>query len=134
MRPFQSSRARPFSVALRTSVAPARRQIVAISAPVLAHVVGQAVDLDQQHRAGVHRVAGVVGRLDRLDGQVVHHLQRRGHDAGGDDRETACEADSISAKAASRTSVASGVGVRRTSALVTIPSMPSEPTRAPVRS
>ena len=27
----------------------------------------------------------MVGRLDRLDREVVHHLQRGGHDAGGDD-------------------------------------------------
>ena len=44
------------------------------------------VELDQQHRAGVGRQADVEGRLDRAEDQAVHHLERRGHDAGGDDR------------------------------------------------
>ena len=35
--------------------------------------------------ADVHRQAGVDVRLDRLQAKLVHHLQRRRHDAGGDD-------------------------------------------------
>ena len=45
----------------------------------------QAVDLDDQHRAGVEREAEVERRLDRLEDQLVHHLQRRRDDAGADD-------------------------------------------------
>ena len=45
----------------------------------------EAVDLDDQDGAGVGREAEVEGLLDRLDHQVVEHLERRGHDPGGDD-------------------------------------------------
>ena len=48
--------------------------------------LGDAVDLDQQDGAGVGRVAGVVVRLDRADGDAVHHLQGRGYDAVTDHR------------------------------------------------
>ena len=47
--------------------------------------LGEAVHLDQQHRARVGRVAGVVVGLDRADGRLVHHLERRRHDAVADD-------------------------------------------------
>ncbi len=40
------------------------------------------VELDEQHRAGVGREAEVVRRLDGLDDEPVHHLERGRHDAG----------------------------------------------------
>ena len=50
----------------------------------LAGTLGQAVDLDQQHRPGARRIAGLVVRLDRADGDLVHHLQRGRDDAVAD--------------------------------------------------
>src|SRR5262249_26188216 len=44
-----------------------------------------AVELDDQHGAGVERKPEAVGRLDRLDDQTIHHLERGRYDAGGDD-------------------------------------------------
>ena len=48
--------------------------------------------------------------------------------------ETASDADSTSANAATHTRTASGSFIRRTSTSVTIPSVPSDPTSTPVRS
>ena len=45
----------------------------------------QAVDFDQQHRLGVERKAEVKGRLDGRQDALVHHFQRGGNDARGDD-------------------------------------------------
>ena len=47
--------------------------------------VGEAVDLDEQHRGGVARVARADVVLDRAGDLGVHHLERGGHDAGRDD-------------------------------------------------
>jgi len=44
-----------------------------------------AVDLDQEHRPRVDRVAGPVVGLDGADGDPVHHLQGGRHDAVADD-------------------------------------------------
>ena len=46
---------------------------------------GRAVQFHQQYRTRSGRVVAVHGLLRGLDGQRVHHLDRRGHDAGGDD-------------------------------------------------
>ena len=49
--------------------------------------LGLAVELHQQDRGRVGRVSGGVDRgLHRRDAGLVHHLERGGHDAGGDDR------------------------------------------------
>ena len=130
LRPFQRRSRSARSVAERTSVAPDSGQIGHDLFAGATDVVGKAIDLDQEHRAGVHRVAGVIGRLDGLDGEVVHHLQRGRHDAGGDDARRGVGRRLDVGKWRSRTSVASGVGVSRTIALVTMPSVPSEPTTA----
>ena len=47
---------------------------------------GEAVDLDHQHRRGVEREARVHERLDGRGDAGVHHLDRGGHEASGDDR------------------------------------------------
>ena len=52
---------------------------------VFLHLRGDTVELDDQDRAGVRRVAGVDSRLGRLDRQPVHHLDRRRQDARGND-------------------------------------------------
>ena len=43
------------------------------------------VELDEQHRGGVARVAGADEVLDGAGDLGVHHLERRGHDPGRDD-------------------------------------------------
>ena len=48
--------------------------------------VRQPDDLDEQRGGGVDGQPGVDVRLDGLQAQLVHHLHRRRHDAGGDDR------------------------------------------------
>ena len=53
---------------------------------VLLDLHGDAVELDEQERLGVLRVAGVVGLLGRDDRERVHHLDRGGQDPGRDDR------------------------------------------------
>jgi hypothetical protein len=45
----------------------------------------EAIKLDDEHGLGIERVARVNGFLDRPDDRAVHHLQRRGDHAGGDD-------------------------------------------------
>ena len=50
------------------------------------HPDGEPVQLDEQRRVGVARVAAVEGVLDRLDRQVVDHLHRRRHQPARDDR------------------------------------------------
>jgi hypothetical protein len=47
--------------------------------------VREADDLDQQRGRGVDRQPGVDVRLDRLQAELVHHLDRGRHHAGGDD-------------------------------------------------
>ena len=44
-----------------------------------------AVALAQQDRRGLQRIAGVDELLDRLGGELVHHLEAGGDDARGDD-------------------------------------------------
>ena len=48
-------------------------------------VGGLAFELDEQHRRGVERIAGVDRGLGRLDRQVVHDLHRAGQQPGADD-------------------------------------------------
>ncbi len=47
---------------------------------------GRAIQLADQQRLGVARVAGAAEILGRVDGRVVHHLEPARDDAGGDDR------------------------------------------------
>ena len=75
-----------------------------------------AVEFDEQHRGGVHRIAGRVDRrLHDADGRCVEHLQCRGEDPAGDDgrhRRGPPRRDVV--KSASSVRTASGSGVSRT--------------------
>ncbi len=89
---------------------------------------GGAVDLDDQDGAGVGREAEVERGLDGGDDRAVHHLERRRHDAGGDDRRR----PSPSPRRRSRRRracvvTASGSGTSRSVAAVTMPIVPSAP-------
>ena len=94
-----------------------------------------AVELDDQQRRRVERIAGVDEGLGGLDGWPVHDLHAAGNDARADDAGDAVagaldrgEADEQRARAVG------GFGRMRTVTSVTTPSMPSEPTVTPSRS
>ena len=55
------------------------------SGGLLGHRLAQAVHLDEQDGARVHRIAHVQRRLYGADDLPIHHLQRGGDDAAGDD-------------------------------------------------
>ncbi len=61
------------------------RQQAADALDVGGHVGLHPVQLAEQDGGGIHRVAGVDEVLGGSQGQVVHHLQPTGDDAGGDD-------------------------------------------------
>ena len=48
-------------------------------------LLAAAVELDDQQRLAVERIAGMDERLGGLDRRSVHHLHAAGNDAGGDD-------------------------------------------------
>ena len=85
LRPFQSSGSLGF-----VGGHPHRPRAVFAADPIhrvdlVGDAVGQPVDLDEEHRGGVARVPGADVVLDRPGDLGVHHLERGGHDAGGDD-------------------------------------------------
>ncbi len=50
---------------------------------LLLHALGQAVQLDDQHRAGIEREAEVIRLLKRLRDKLIHHLQCSWHNPRG---------------------------------------------------
>ena len=80
------------------------------------------------------READVVGGLDGAADELVHHLHRRRHDAGRDDGGDRVGGVDHAVELGQQDADASGTRISRTSALVTMPSVPSEPTMTPVRS
>ena len=54
--------------------------------PRVIEAVASAVDLDEEDATGVEGIARVHGRFDSLGRELIHHLDRARHDAGGDDR------------------------------------------------
>ena len=81
LRPFQSSARSASSAATRTVRAPWARPISVDALDGVVDAGRQPVDLDEQHRRGVEREAGVHEVLDRRGDARVHHLERGGHDA-----------------------------------------------------
>jgi hypothetical protein len=53
-----------------------------------------AIDLDDQQRLDVERIAGMHEFLDRMDRRLVHHLHAAGDDARADDPADAFPASS----------------------------------------
>ena len=84
---------RPFHIASRSAAFCAMRTLVGAGGAdqrleideLRVDVGGLALELDEQHRRGVERIAGVDGGLRRLDRQVVHDLHRPGQQPGADD-------------------------------------------------
>ena len=86
LRAFHSSARSASSLAIRTVPAPCGHADLHDPFDVGFEAVRQAGDLDEQDGGGVDRQPGMEVLLDRADAQLIHHLQRRGHHAGGDDR------------------------------------------------
>ena len=95
----------------------------------------RAVELDDQQRLDVERIAGMDELLDRVDRRLVHHLHAARNDAGPDDPGDAIAG--LLRRSRSPTSTArahSGLRRMRTVTSVTTPSSPSEPVMTPSRS
>ena len=85
LRPFQSSARSASSAATRTVRAPCSRPTLRHRVDLVGDAAVEPVDLDEQHRGGVAREARAHVVLDRAGDLGVHHLERGGHDPGGDD-------------------------------------------------
>ena len=94
-----------------------------------------AVDLDDQQRLDVERIAGMDEFLDRVDRGPVHHLHAAGNDAGADDRGHAGAGVFRGREADQHGALRFRRFLRmRTVTSVTTPSRPSEPVMMPSRS
>ncbi len=91
----------------------------------------RAVELDDQQRLDIERIAGMDEFLDRVDRRPVHHLHAAGNDAGADDRRTQSPASSDDGKPTSTARCVSAFFRMRTVTSVTTPSRPSEPVMMP---
>ena len=131
LRPFQISARSAGSVATRISNAPCSRQSRSTSANSCStSTAGPSSSMTST--APAPGVVAVHGRLGRLDRERVHHLDRRRHDAGGDDRRHRVPGVvGGGSKPASSVRTSSGLRTSRTVTAVTMPSVPSEPTTAP---
>ena len=95
----------------------------------------RAVELDDQQRLDVERIAGMHEFLDRMDRRPVHHLHAARDDAGADDPADAFAGVlRTTAKPTSTARAHSGFLRMRTVTSVTTPSRPSEPVMTPSRS
>ena len=52
---------------------------------LLLDAIGQAIEFHDEHRAGIEREAEVIRLLNGLRDELIHHLQRAGHNARADD-------------------------------------------------
>ena len=94
----------------------------------------RAVELDDQQRLDVERIAGMDEVLGRLDRRAVHHLHAAGNDAGADDPGDAFAAVLGRVKPINAARADSGFLRMRTVTSVTTPKSPSEPVTTPSRS
>ena len=94
----------------------------------------RALDLDDQHRLDVERVAGMGEGLADLDRRPVHVFDRDRDDAGADDGGDAGARRLGASKPSSIGRAPSAARRMRTVASVTMPSWPSEPMTRPSRS
>ena len=135
LRPAQNSSRSSSEVEARQVTA---RQALAISCDALDQVIdlgARAVELDDQQRLDVERIAGMDEFLDRMDRRPVHHLHAAGDDAGADDARRRNRRRPRSRKADQHGARASAAFFRmRTVTSVTTPSRPSEPVTMPRRS
>ena len=95
----------------------------------------RAVELDDQQRLDVERIAGMHEFLGGMDRGLVHHLHAAGDDAGADDaRRRNRRRPPTRVKPTSTARAVSGFFRMRTVTSVTTPSSPSEPVMMPSRS
>ena len=94
----------------------------------------RAVELDDQQRLDVERIAGMDELLHRVDRRPIHHLHAARDDTGSDDFATQSPASSEAEKPISAARAHSGLRRMRTVTSVTTPSNPSEPVMTPSRS
>ena len=135
LRPFHHPARSASSAATSTVVAPWARPISLDQVAARRHRGRQAVDLGQEHGRRLGREARVHEVLDRAGDALVHHLQRGGHEPGGDDaRSPPAAASRTDGNPSSSVATAGGSGVSRTAIRVAMPSVPSLPTNAPRRS
>ena len=136
LRPCQSRARSAASVATRTARAPASRQKRVDARGVLIESGCRAVQLDEQDRRRVGRIAGGVDRrLDRLDRRRVHHLERGRHDPGRDDRRHGLAAASTRREIGEqRAHRLRDCATSRTVTSSATPKQPSDPMNAPSRS
>jgi hypothetical protein len=92
------------------------------------------VELDQEHRLRLGRVARVDARLDGPDDRLVHRLEGGRHDPSAMMADTAGRGDLDRLEGRDRGPHRLGARVSFTTTLVTMPSVPSEPTDDPARS
>ena len=92
------------------------------------------VELDDQQRLDVERIAGVDEFLGGVDRGLVHHLHAARDDARADDARDAFAGVLRRGKPTSTARAVSGFFRMRTVTSVTTPSRPSEPVTMPSRS
>ena len=134
---------RPFQIASDSSadcdtfrlIGSCRSQIARHARQQIVLFGGAAFDLDDQHRLGIQRIAGMGERLAGMDRRPVHELQRHRNDAGGDDGIDAGAGDLVGAEArpAWRARLP-GERRMRTVTSVTTASWPSLPVSRPSQS
>jgi hypothetical protein len=98
------------------------------------HLVVRALDLDDQQRLDIHRIAGMGEGLADVDRRLVHEFDGDRNDAVADDVGDAGPGTSEESKPNSTGRAPSGLAISRTVASVTMPSWPSEPQTRPSRS
>ena len=103
---------------------------------LLFDAAGDAVDLDDEHRAGARRRdAPAEMPLDRRRATRVDELHRRRHDAGGEQAATPPRPRRrCSANVACSVACTAGLGTSRRVISVMMASVPSDPTSSCVRS
>ena len=130
LRPTQIAARSAGSSASLISVAPACSHSARTAATPL-RVALRAVQFHDEHRAGAFGVAAAHRGLGSLDRQRVHHLDRRGDDAGPDDRRHRVPPGAGGLERGQQAPDQLRDFVRRTTILVATPRVPSEPANAP---
>ena len=85
LRPAQNSSRSSSELETRKVTAPAVARDRLDAFEQMVDLGARAVELDDQQRLDVERIAGMDEVLGRVDRRAVHHLHAAGNDAGADD-------------------------------------------------